>query len=581
MGTHIGTGPRRVAAALMPLATVLAVTAVPAATASAAAAPGNTPACTDNWVGPTSGTSNWATSADWSAGVPNGTSTVACIEEAGTYTVQASANGGAGAAAVVVGGAASGTQTLQIDGINFPVTQSSEVLKGGVLSLTPTSSGDADISAGGTASLTIAHGGTLSSAGTAQAAQIGAAELVNKGTVTLAAATNVDNAGTTTDAGSFTIASGSTLSSGSFTHSAGKLTVDGTFNSANTFTQSGGTETGNPVVQGAGTFIDSAGTGSFIAKSATIEGTVPVGQTLTNLASSGNSTDTLGTASTAVTVDGTLACQTESSTICSFGAPDGGTAPGITVASGGTLETTGPGNSSAYVNLSANMDIEAGGTLTIANPATRVNVFTLTNSGTWQVTATGYVSIGGGADVTSTGTIRVTTGSGVTQPDGTILQSSGEFNNSGTLAVHTVGSEDISPDTPVITAQPGVGQFTSYSFGPDYYTVTYTPTEVELTTATPFTASATAFSPVQNEPITPKVASFTTHGESGTYSATVNYGDGSGVQPATVHLSGGHGRVTGPTHTYTATGTYTVTVVISTTAGTTKKVSEQVTVTSP
>ena len=111
--------------------------------------------------------------------------------------------------------------------------------------------------------------------------------------------------------------------------------------------------------------------------------------------------------------------------------------------------------------------------------------------------------------------------------------------------------------------------------------MTYTPTEVELTPATPFSASATAFSPVKNEPITPKVASFTTHGEPGTYSATVNYGDGSGTQPATVNLSGGHGTVTGPTHTYTATGTYTVTVVISTTAGTTKKVSEKVTATGP
>lgn len=84
---------------------------------------------------------------------------------------------------------------------------------------------------------------------------------------------------------------------------------------------------------------------------------------------------------------------------------------------------------------------------------------------------------------------------------------------------------------------------------------------------------------MENVPITPKVASFTTHGEPGTYSATVNYGDGSGTLAATVNLSGGHGTVTGPTHTYTATGTYTVTVVISTTAGTTKRVSEQVTVT--
>ena len=68
-----------------------------------------------------------------------------------------------------MGGAANGTQTLKIDGVNFPITQSSEVLKGGVLSLTPTSSSGAEISATGTAvSLTIAAGGTLSTAGTSQ-----------------------------------------------------------------------------------------------------------------------------------------------------------------------------------------------------------------------------------------------------------------------------------------------------------------------------------------------------------------------------------------------------------------------------
>lgn len=559
----------------------LAVTVVLGGATSAAASPDVAITCTDHWIGPASGTSNWNTPGDWSAGVPNGTSTVACIKEAGTYTVRATTSGDA-AAAIVVGGAASGTQTLQIDGINFPVTEPSEALQGGVLSLTPTSSSGAAISAGGGASLTIAHGGTLSSAGTsADAANVATPLLINHGTVDLAAPSNEDSAGTTTDTGSFTVASGSTLTSTSanFTHSAGKLTVDGTFDAdGSIFTQSGGTETGNPVVQNAGTFVDSAGTGSFVAREATIEGTVPAGQTLTNVASPGNSNDSIGSASAGVTVDGTLTCETTGSTICTFSTA--GDWPGITVASGGTLSTTGPGNSSAYVNLSANVDVEAGGTMTIANPATMVNTYTVTNSGTWQVTATGFISIGGNTDVTSTGTIEVTAGGGVTSPsDGTILQNSGQFNNSGTLAVDTVGS-DAGPGQPVITAKPGVGAFANYSFGPDYYTVAYTPTQVELTAATPFSASATAFSPVVNVPITPKVASFTTHSEPGTYSATVNYGDGSGTQPATVGLSGGHGTVTGPTHTYTATGTYTVTVVISTTAGTTKKVSEKVTVTS-
>ena len=70
-----------------------------------------------------------------------------------------------------------------------------------------------------------------------------------------------------------------------------------------------------------------------------------------------------------------------------------------------------------------------------------VNTYTLTNSGTWQVTATGYITIGGNCAVNSTGTIGVTVGSGVTPPEGTILQNNGAFSDTGTLAVHTVGSE--------------------------------------------------------------------------------------------------------------------------------------------
>ena len=176
--------------------------------------------------------------------------------------------------------------------------------------------------------------------------------------------------------------------------------MHGTFDGENLFTQSGGTETGNPVVQHAGTFVDSAGTGSFIAYQATIEGTIPAGQTVTNLASPGNSNDTIGAASAGVTVDGTLTCQTTSNTICSFSTPNDSW-PGIIVASGGTLSTTGPGIPShdVFANLSTNIDVKAGGTLTIANPATRFNANTLTNAGNWQVTAVGYLDIGGNSVV--------------------------------------------------------------------------------------------------------------------------------------------------------------------------------------
>jgi hypothetical protein len=105
---------------------------------------------------------------------------------------------------------------------------------------------------------------------------------------------------------------------------------------------------------------------------------------------------------------------------------------------------------------------------------------------------------------------------------------------------------------------------------------------VEVTPGTPFNGAPTAFLAVPNQPVTnPQVASFDTNDEPGTYTATVDYGDGTGAQAATVNVSGTSGTVTGPTHTYAAAGTYTVTVVISTTAGTTQTVTESITAAGP
>jgi PKD domain len=558
----------------------------------AMATPSNAqPACTDNWVGPSTGTTNWnASASNWSSGIPNGSSVV-CINEAGTYTVSYSTT--SGVSAVVVGGAASGVQTLEVNGANLSTSQNDEVENGGVLSLVPTASSAADITGGGSNGLTIDAGGSLTSSGTTEQADVGLA-LDNQGTVSLGATTTVDGWPTTND-GSFVVSSSSAAfdESGGFTDAAGTLVNDGSFTSqGETFTQSGTTGSGNPVLQSGGTFVDSAGTGSFVAYQSTIEGTVPVGQTLTNLASPGNSNDTIGSSSEGITVDGTLICQTvttvSGNTICSFSTPNP-TEPGITVATGGTLETTGPGSASSCgnvgcVNLDALIQIEPGGTATIANPITNDNSDQITDDGTLQVTATGGLVIGGNTVVDSaSGTIGVTDGAGAL---GTISITSGGMFTCGTLAVDTVGSPG---GETVISTRSGNGcMFTSYSFGPDYYTVTYPENvsfgiiQTNVTPGTPFSASMTAFSAAENEPATtPEVALFNTNGEPGTYSATVNYGDGSSTQAATVNLNGSSGTVAGPTHTYAAPGSYTVTVVVSTTAGTTETTSGSVTVTGP
>ncbi len=189
------------------------------------------------------------------------------------------------------------------------------------------------------------------------------------------------------------------------------------------------------MVQHAGTFVDSAGTGSFVAYQATIEGTVPAGQTLTDLASPGNSNDTIGSSSEGITVDGSLICQTISGTICSFSTANG-TWPGITVASGGTLDSAGPGNATTYVNLSSDVQIDAGGIVTIANPETKLNTSVFTDDGTLQVTATGQLIVGGNTPVDAAGgTVGVTAGT----TGGAIFDFTSSTVSFCTLAVATAG----------------------------------------------------------------------------------------------------------------------------------------------
>ncbi len=587
------TNIRRLAAALaIAISTVTAVGAVATVAVATATPSGAQLTCTDNWVGPTSGTQSWDTSTNWSGGTPGGSS-VACIQAAGTYTVVYDGTGTP--AAVQVGGATSGTQTLEIDAANMATTEADQVEGGGVLDLAPTTSADAEIS--GSPALTIDTSGTLTSSGTSNVADIQTASLVNQGTVSLGATNNTDDAATT-NAGSFTVEAGSSFNATgapSFTDASGNITNDGSFTGGNVFTQSGGDESGNPVVLDIATYTDSAGTGSFTVLSSDIEGTIPAGQTVTNVATN----DTIGTSSAGVTVEGTLICETttDPNDFCDFSSgynaenlPD----PGLTVVSGGTLETAGPGSAPLQnVQMTVDIEVDAGGTMSISNPDTLYEGggYSISNSGTLQVSATGELTIGGSSTLTNSGgTIAVTTGVGSGDPSslgGIVDNSYAPAIEGGTLAVTTVGSPG-ALDVITDTANGIGGSFAGGSFGSDYYTITYAKNEggtvigVEVTPGTPFSASATSYAAAENEVVTtPQVASITTNAEPGTYSATVNYGDGSPTQPATVNPSGGSATVTGPTHTYTAPGSYTVAVTISTTAGTTVSMSESIIVTGP
>jgi fibronectin-binding autotransporter adhesin len=429
----------------------------------------------------------------------------------------------------------------------------------------------------GAGSVTVGSGGTLSSSGSGNPVYI-RVPLTNNtgGTVSLGATTtDQDNGTLTTNNGSFSVPAGTyTLSSSSsFTQSGGTLTATGAmdFYASGTFTASGGAESGNAVAVTGGTIADSAMTGKILVDGGTptLTGTIPAGQTLTV---SGASSSTAVTLPGTVTVDGTLA---------QVAATDGYSmlegAGSVTIASGGTLSTSGSANP-VYIRVPVTN--QAGGTMTIGATATDQDNGTATdNAGTLQVTDGGHLALSSSSTLTTTGTTGVTvdasTGvSGISSETTTTV--------GGTISVTTVGSPTLGTTYAAISGAPISGTFTGFSFGPDYYVVSYPTDEVQLEIEQGFTSSATSFAPKENESITPQVASIgDANDEPGTYSATVNYGDGSGVHAATVNITGTTGTVTGPAHSFTSPGSHTVTVVISNTSGTTETVTDNVTVSGP
>ncbi|HXQ61646.1 MAG TPA: hypothetical protein VN796_04880, partial [Acidimicrobiales bacterium] len=224
---------RRAVLAITVAATTLGTTGV---VALLTAAPSAAASCTDNWQGPTTGTTNWnASAADWSSGFPVSTSVV-CITLPGSYTVDLTSNSNSNINSLQIGGASSGTQTLLVDGsstnLSLSLAVASTVESGGLLTVEPSASGFALL--GGAGGVTVDSGGTLSTVGAAGSSNAYIRTPVTNlsgGTVTIGApSTNQDSNTLTTNSGSFTVSAGATLALGgssSFTSSAGTVTVTG------------------------------------------------------------------------------------------------------------------------------------------------------------------------------------------------------------------------------------------------------------------------------------------------------------------------------------------------------------------
>ena len=567
------------AALILAIPTVVSLGAAGDASAAAAGSQaGSLPACTDTWTA--TGGGNWSTPSDWSTGLVPGSASVACIGGSGTFTVIV--DGAPSVGSVELGGG-TGVQTLAVQADNgngsLSLGSASTVLANGILEMAPTGNGSAFLN--GTGSLTVASGGTLQTYG-ASGSNVSflRVPITNQAGGTLAvgpggpAGTAVQDAGTlTSNAGTVTVAgTGDLYLSGnsSFTSTSGTIVNNGTYSqSSGTFTESGGTETGNPLGLTGGSLVDTAGTGSFLdTGDVTLSGTIPVGQTVTNEAAGGNSTLAL---SGVVTDDGTLVEQPTGNGSAFLN----GTGS-LTVGSGGTLQTYGASGSNVSF-LRVPITNQAGGTLAIGpgGPAgTAVqDAGTLTsNAGTIQVTNGGTLTVSSGSTLTNTGVLGVTVGGsagGVTGP-GIAL--------GGELQVTTVGTPAVGSVFTPITGS--TGTFATFAFGPSAYGVSYpSGTSVQLVTGTPFTVSPVTFTPEDGLATGPVVVAGIARADlapTGGYSATVNWGDGTPTQAASVAVSGSTGSVTAPTHTYTDLGTYTVTVVVSNTDGTSATATQSV-----
>lgn len=427
----------------------------------------------------------------------------------------------------------------------------------------------------------LTNNGTFETVGATTGIDYIEANLTNtsSGTVSIGgASTSQDQGTTTTNNGSWTVTSAAGLSltgSSVFTNSAGTVTDTGSISiSSSTWNQSGGAESGNAVAVSNGwTINDSAGPGSFNAiGNGTLNGTVPSGQTINVLGQPGENT-TMSLGGTGVTNDGTINIDSQ---------VNGGYADvsGSALTNNGLLETTGATTQIDYIE--ANVTNNQGGTIEIAGVTSRQDeATTTTNSGTFEVTDGAAIALTGGGlfTQTSTGTYAPT----VDASTGVWGLSGGDDTVAGTLAIATVGSPTLGTAYQVITgANSLAGTFSAFSFGPHAYAVTYSSTAVTATVATPF--SLTGKNPTLNEHIPNKkitVASGTNGSQAGpTYTATINWGDGSAPSTGRVTVTGSTFSVTG-SHVYTAKGTYTATTTVSDQWGTTQTVTGKVTVKVP
>ena len=509
----------------------------------------------DSWNG---GSGPWTDASNWSTGSVPTAADNACISAAGTYTV--TLEGGQAVNSLIVGGGASGTQTLAINSFNgvgsaLSFQANSEIQVNGAINLNSSGSqgNAANLDAGADTGATIVNDGTLDDNGIA--GQFGC-NITNDadGSMTVAATSTIEGSFTFANSGSFTVSAGAELEGSGlgFTQSGGTFDNAGTalLQGAN-FTQSGGADTGNPIqLDGNETFDDSAGTGSLEIEGVnTTDGTIPAGQTVTLVSSPGVGTEM--NVSPSLTNDGTLV-MTSTGTSSSNNSVSSGV-----LTNNSTIDVSGTNSVDTFSGIV--IDNESSGVLDVTNPGSEFSNGTLNNEGTMDV--------GAGAGVTlNDENYEVTVQSGKTAE----VTGAGSVALSGSpLQVTTVGKLPKAKTIfTLFDTSGGVsGTFGSLDFPAAAYNVAYTPTTVTLTAQKPFKAKAKAVKATAGTSATVTVATLSKLPASGTITASINWGDGSVASAGTMTTSGNKGTVAG-THTYASAGHYTVTTTITDSDGT-------------
>jgi hypothetical protein len=329
---------------------------------------------------------------------------------------------------------------------------------------------------GGSSSLTVAAGSSLTSSGTINATSATdeslTGSLTNTGTINVSGVLTMSGPGTFDNTGSLSIADGSSVTVPAASTGQGLMVKDGTKGSIagngasgqmqiagpdNTYEQGAGKTSGNPVVVQGGDDLTYSGTGS---SEVVVEGAVnlagsSIGLKQEVLLSSG----ACAAASADLTVSSNM---TNHGTVTFYEQPGGCAGAGTLTVSGGTFRNSGTLASTWYGTVSGSLDntgkIEASnGTLTI-DELTNLTSGTLTG-GTYVVNGGGQLQLPGPIttlaakveqdgsavfDGAFNGLTTIASGGFLTLGNGSNLTVPGGFSNSGVISLGSSDTLDVS-----------------------------------------------------------------------------------------------------------------------------------------